>query len=541
MNEPHQLCDAKQLSSFLDGRLSGREETSLAEHLNGCGICRSALERLAADQETWQEASRVFGRQYQHCLSLSDVADADTDLYEVESLAARTSTQTRSVINMLAPTDHPNMLGRLGPYEIAGVIGAGGMGVVFKAFDVSLDRTVAIKVMAPLLASNGAARKRFAREAKAAAAVLHVNVIAIHGVSTDQSLPFLVMAYNRGASLQKRIDANGPLPLQDTLRIAEQIASGLAAAHAQGLVHRDIKPANVLLEDGVERVAITDFGLARAVDDATMTRSGVIAGTPQYMSPEQARGDSVDHRSDLFSLGSVLYAMCSGRPPFRADTTFGILRRITDTNPRPIREINPQTPPWLCRLIDRLHEKSPAARYQTADEVADLLRQCLAHAQTPDFHLPEVLTVKRTFSRLWPNLKAKAKELDRKLERKWSWSSIIMLASLPEVLLCLGFLVFFGISAAHDSAPVDRTNHLDDQHSSMVTKQGSQPPFAADDSPPSTARRAAKERRTQWNDPVGPSAADILNEANRLEIDLELPFESEAIEWVPAESPITNQ
>ena len=195
------------------------------------------------------------------------------------------------------------MLGRLGPYEVSGVIGAGGMGIVLKAFDCSLDRTVAIKVMAPHLASSGSARRRFAREAKAAAAVLHPNVIAIHGVAADQALPYLVMPYNRGMSLQKRIDQDGPLPLQETLRIAEQIAAGLAAAHAQGLVHRDIKPANILLEDGVERLAITDFGLARAVDDATMTRSGVIAGTPQYMSPEQARGDSIDHRSDLFSFG----------------------------------------------------------------------------------------------------------------------------------------------------------------------------------------------------------------------------------------------
>jgi serine/threonine protein kinase len=148
-------------------------------------------------------------------------------------------------------------------------------------------------------------------------------------------------------------------------------------------VHRDIKPANILLEDGVERLTITDFGLARAADDASLTRSGVIAGTPQFMSPEQARGEAIDGRSDLFSLGSVLYTLCTGRAPFRAETPFGVLRRITDDTPRPIREINPEVPEWLAALTEKLHAKDPAARFQSADEVAQLFEQCLAHLQQP--------------------------------------------------------------------------------------------------------------------------------------------------------------
>src|SRR5215475_5138283 len=127
-----------------------------------------------------------------------------------------------------------------------------------------------------------------------------------------------------------------------------QAAAGLAAAHAQGLVHRDVKPANILLENGIERVKITDFGLARAADDASLTQSGFIAGTPQYMAPEQAAGESVDHRTDLFSLGSVLYELCTGRPAFRAPTTMAVLRRISDEAPRPVREINPDIPEALC-------------------------------------------------------------------------------------------------------------------------------------------------------------------------------------------------
>ena len=326
---------------------------------------------------------------------------------ELPDRKAVASAEVAQVLGMLNPTDDPEMLGRIGGYEVSGVIGSGGMGVVLKAFDGPLDRTVAIKVLAPRLASSGAARRRFAREAKAAATVLHPNVIVIHGVLNDGPLPFLVMPYIRGESLQRRLDRQGPLQTEEILRIGQQVASGLAAAHGQGLVHRDIKPANILLEDGVERVTLTDFGLARAVDDASMTRSGVIAGTPQYMSPEQARGDNVDGRSDLFSLGSVMYAMCTGRPPFRAETSYGILRRITDTEPRPIREVNANIPEWLEYIIQRLLTKSLDDRIPTADHVATLLQKCLAHLQQPTIvELPEECRVPVRRKELWSELVA---------------------------------------------------------------------------------------------------------------------------------------
>jgi serine/threonine protein kinase len=144
-----------------------------------------------------------------------------------------------------------------------------------------------------------------------------------------------------------------------------------------------VKPANILLELGVDRVMLTDFGLARAIDDASITRTGLIAGTPQYMSPEQVRGDPLDARSDLFSLGSVLYAMATGRPPFRAETSYGILRRVTDSEPRPAREINEDTPAWLAKIIGKLLSKAPADRFASAQAVATLLEQCLAHVHQP--------------------------------------------------------------------------------------------------------------------------------------------------------------
>src|SRR5204863_10215328 len=172
------------------------------------------------------------------------------------------------------------------------------MGIVLRAFDAKLHRVVAIKVMAAQLATSATARKRFTREAQAAAAVSHDHIVTIHAVEEANGLPYLVMQYVAGQSLQDRLDKEGPLDLPEVLRIGMQAAAGLAAAHAHGIVHRDVKPANILLENGVERVKLTDFGLARAIDDASLTQSGVIAGTPQYMSPEQAEGQPADHRSD---------------------------------------------------------------------------------------------------------------------------------------------------------------------------------------------------------------------------------------------------
>ncbi len=285
-------------------------------------------------------------------------------------------------LHFLSPSDQPGSLGRIGQYEVQSVVGRGGMGIVLKALDTRLHRIVAVKVLPPEFAANAAARKRFLREAEAAAAVVHPHVVTIHAVDEDR-LPYLVMEFVDGVSLRDEIEQVGTLDVKEILRIGSQIAAGLAAAHKQGLIHRDVKPANILLENGVQRVKITDFGLARAADDVSMTQTGEVAGTPQYMSPEQAEGRQVDARSDLFSLGSVLYAMCTGRSPFRADNPVAVLRRVCDDTPRPIREVNPDIPDWLCTIIDRLLAKQPEDRFQTAQEVSDLLGERLAHLQHP--------------------------------------------------------------------------------------------------------------------------------------------------------------
>jgi serine/threonine protein kinase/WD40 repeat protein len=308
---------------------------------------------------------------------------AAEELRSDSNAAGAADGETPPLLDFLAPSDKPGSLGRLAHYEIREIVGQGGMGIVLKAFDEMLHRVVAIKVMAGQLAANATARRRFIREARAAAAVSDEHVVTIHAVEEADGIPYLVMQYVAGVSLQDRLECHGPPELPEILRIGIQTASGLAAAHAQGLIHRDIKPANILLENGVERVKITDFGLARAAADASVSQSGVVAGTPNYMSPEQARGEAVDQRSDLFSLGSVLYALCTGRPPFRANSTVAVLKRVCEETPTPIRDTNPEIPNWLAAIIETLHAKDPAERYQSAAEVAELLSHHLAHLQNP--------------------------------------------------------------------------------------------------------------------------------------------------------------
>jgi WD40 repeat protein/serine/threonine protein kinase len=291
-------------------------------------------------------------------------------------------------LGFLRPPTDACSLGRLDHYEVLELVGRGGTGMVLKARDSKLQRVVAIKALSSRLAASSAARKRFVREAQAAAAVRDDHVVAIHAVNEDGPVPYLVMEYISGLTLEQRVLQGKELELNEILRIGMQLAAGLAAAHAQGLVHRDIKPANVLLENSIQRVKITDFGLARVAADANTNPAGTIVGTPLYMSPEQARGEPTDQRTDLFSMGSVLYTLCAGRSPFHADTTAKVLNRVRADAPQPLREINPHVPEWLCGLIDRLHAKEASARPASAREVADLLGEQLALLQQPPLTAP---------------------------------------------------------------------------------------------------------------------------------------------------------
>ena len=358
------VCDGRPMTTLI----GGKDDLTLQQHVETCVRCQTELESWMGDGMTIDELGELLQ---------SDPLDNEL------AIATDVDDRDEAVPRFLEPSDNPRFIGRFGRYDIVEVLGRGGMGVVLHAFDSALNRHCAVKVLAPELASSGPARKRFRREAKSAAAVVHPHVVPIQTVDQHDGLPYLVMPVIAGRSLQRRVDDDGPLAVVDAVRIASQIAEGLAAAHGRGLVHRDIKPANILLENGVERVQITDFGLARATDDASMTRSGVIAGTPQYMSPEQACGEPLDARSDLFSLGSVLYFMLSGRSPFRAETTMGVLRRIADDDPRPIGEVNPDVPHWLADIVHRLLGKKPSNRFASATEVADDLSRWWLHLEDP--------------------------------------------------------------------------------------------------------------------------------------------------------------
>jgi serine/threonine-protein kinase len=382
MVAPYNHCPSRaELRSALQHSHADAADSDLSSHLEHCPHCRQELESLAAGPQWWDSA-RIYLRE-----DTTPKSDYNTPRSAQPQSKHSRSEDSQHLAwlpaGLLAPSIEPECLGRIGAYDVVEVIGRGGMGIVLKAFDPALHRYVAIKVLASEFAHSAAARRRFAREAQAAAAVVHDHVVPIYAVDTSGPVPFLVMAYIPGHSLQERIDQTGPLEIREILRIGMQAAAGLAAAHAQGLVHRDIKPANILLENGVERVRITDFGLARAMDDATQTQSGVLAGTPQYMAPEQACGEAVDHRADLFSLGSVMYAMCAAHSPFRAETTVAVLRRICDGSPRPIRQVNPDVPDWLASIVHKLLAKSSSDRFQSADEVARVLAEQLAQLQQP--------------------------------------------------------------------------------------------------------------------------------------------------------------
>ncbi len=391
-------CNDAGLHSLLKGHESSHEYQSALQHVDSCSACQVRLEQMAADSGLWQEAHELLTTG-----EGSAAGDAEADEISFPWNRHPIAWSESMAKSLLSPPSHPEMLGRVGRYDVERLIGSGGMGVVFKAWDTELNRPVAVKLLAPYLAENGSARKRFAREARAAAAVVDDHVVPIHNVETGDEPgsepPFLVMKYIAGGSLQQRLDRDGPLDVCEILRIGMQAAKGLAAAHAQGLIHRDVKPSNILLDEGVERALLTDFGLARAEDDASMTRTGVIAGTPQYMSPEQVEAKAMDGRSDLFSLGSVLYAMACGHPPFRGDGSFEVLKRVRDEQPRPLHEIDPAIPVWFDNLVARLHEKSADDRPRSAVEVHQMLCACLLHVTHPDKTLPTELLRRATTHR----------------------------------------------------------------------------------------------------------------------------------------------
>jgi hypothetical protein len=363
-------CPTDQLLHELAAGLSSASAAErLRRHVAECAACRARLERAPAAPSPDPDGSR-----------LTVSGDPDDEQSE----------PARDELYFLKPSDAPNSRGRLGEYEVQGVLGRGAMGIVLRAYDPTLCRAVAIKVLAPQLAANPKALRRFKREAQAAAAVNHPNVITIHAVSEQEGMPYLVMELVAGVNLGQRIRSGRPFDLASLLRISAQVAAGLAAAHEHGIVHRDIKPTNVMLEDGIERVKITDFGLARATEDLSrLTSFGMVVGTPAYLSPEQVRGEEATFRSDLFSLGCVLYAMAAGHSPFQAVHPIETARRIAELDPRPLHESSDAVPRFYSDLVARLLAKEADRRPASAAEVRDLLVGYLAQTNQDPYGLLE--------------------------------------------------------------------------------------------------------------------------------------------------------
>lgn len=274
---------------------------------------------------------------------------------------------------LLGPSRHANSLGRMGRFEVLGVIAVGGMSVILEALDIQLQRIVVLKVLGAVLCRNVRAQERFHREARAVATIDHENVIKIFAVDQQHGVPYFAMESIHGSTLAARLQRSGGLPFEEVLRIGAQIAHGLAAIHKQGVIHRDLKPENILLELPHDTVKISDFGVALAAEEHhRLTQTGEIHGTPQFMSPEQAQGQTIDQRSDIFSLGAVLYAMAIGASPFEADTPLAALKRVCDDVPQPVDELRSDLPSWFSEMVSQILEKAPQDRLLAAHEIPDL-------------------------------------------------------------------------------------------------------------------------------------------------------------------------
>jgi eukaryotic-like serine/threonine-protein kinase len=354
------------------------DRRKLVDYLFQSALARPVWERDAFLREACA-GDEALDREVRLLLAAHDKAGSFLDCTAIEE-AAREGLSDSTVTHL--QTDVPSDLSGhiVSQYKILERLGAGGMGVVYKARDTKLDRLVALKFLPQNVSHNKELKARLIDEARAASALDHPNILVIYDIGEAASGElFIAMAYHQGATLQERIRTG--LPVAEALQIARQIALGLAKAHEHGIFHRDIKPSNVIVaSDGIAR--IIDFGLAKT-SDATVTADGSTKGTPLYMSPEQATGKAVDFRTDLWSLGAVLFEMLAGRPPFRGDGQLPVMRAIAHDNPPNLRDLQPGLPAGIEAIVSRALQKDPAKRYQSAADMARDLSTALATLDGP--------------------------------------------------------------------------------------------------------------------------------------------------------------
>lgn len=404
MSTTNPCIEDQVLKDYISGSMSPEEASSLEEHLLTCDRCTYSLNTIA-DKETVIEMIHArqtvtdeqgkalidkLTKRLKARLPVREGGGVDTTLPTPERSSREgemvmPAMHTEIVFDFLAPAEQPGCLGRLGPYRVLKVLGTGGMGIVLEAEETSLGRRVALKVMKKEMAEVVASRERFFREARVTASLEHDNVVTVFQVGEDHTTPWLAMQLLHGESLDDRLSRGEALELSESLRIGRETALGLAAAHEKGLIHRDIKPSNLWLDSTAnDRVKILDFGLARSNDpkDAQITHSGTIIGTPAFMAPEQARGEPADARSDVFSLGCVLYRLVSGQLPFQGRDGIATLLAVTNDDPIPLQELSPNVPVALAELILQMLNKRAEGRPPTAQEVADRLA-AIEQGQSP--------------------------------------------------------------------------------------------------------------------------------------------------------------
>lgn len=362
----------------------------------------------------------------------TQAADSGANPFLHPSVSTVSSMQATDLkFDYLSPALGPDELGWLAHYRVVRVLGEGGMGVVFEAIDTHLQRSIALKVMKPDIAQDEMARQRFLREARATAAVKSDHIVIIHQVGLVREVPFLAMEYLQGEPLDRWLQRNRHPSIAETLRLGIEIARGLASAHALGLIHRDIKPANIWLEAPSGRAKILDFGLARISNEqAALTHTGLVLGTPAYMAPEQAEGLSVDARCDLFSLGCVLYELVAGERPFDGATTMAILLAVANKEPIHLTERNLEAPPALVELIHGLLAKKPANRPNSAAEVVAEL-ESIAEESGIAIGTP-------TSGTSWSKSRA---ALSGSRPRKRNWRGAALAGA--GAVLAVGFLIWF--------------------------------------------------------------------------------------------------
>lgn len=394
----------ERVQALMQGMLSLAEAEELSTHVESCARCAQTVAQM--EDDTLVNALRAGAHAaaapmeahlqqllerlcpLEACSTIQPGPTGDAAATPVAEPESDWSAAT-GPLEFLEPAQSADELGRLGGFRILRRIGAGGMGLVFEAEEMQLERRVAVKVMKPELARKEQQRERFLREARSAAKVLHDHLCPIYSVTEVNGLPVIAMPLLRGEPLDHRVRRDGFLPWPEAVRLGREIALGLAAAHAAGLIHRDIKPGNIWLEAGQTpgapvRVKILDFGLARpAGADQHLTQSGVVLGTPAYMAPEQARGQAVDQRADLFSLGVLLYEMTTGRRPFTGPDTIAILSSLALDEPAPPSAVRPGLPEPLSAFILQLLQKSPDGRPQRAEEVVRRMTE-IASLCTPE-------------------------------------------------------------------------------------------------------------------------------------------------------------